>query len=191
MNGRVQDLLKVVVEEYHKTKAPVPRNKVWRELMPNAYGRHSGSGMCDDIRQLYGLKLITYTKRGYNLRLEPVYRNTSFITPTSKGIEYVKNMATTEKKAEPETIIKIKPPVINPPVIKPPVISRLESVLAQGQQAIPLAQEISRLDLDAKNQEIATLKSINAEQAEEIKSLKRKLAKLASVVSVDDLLAMI
>ncbi len=181
MNGRVQDLLKVVVEEYHKTKAPVPRNKVWRELMPNAYGRHSGSGMCDDIRQLYGLKLITYTKRGYNLRLEPVYRNTSFITPTSKGIEYVKNMATTEKKAEPETIVKIKPPVIE----------RLERVLAQGQQAIPLAQEISRLDLDAKNQEIATLKSINAEQAEEIKSLKRKLAKLASVVSMDDLLAMI
>lgn len=191
MNGRVQDLLKVVVEEYHKTKSPVPRNKVWRELMPNAYGRHSGSGMCDDIRQLYGLKLITYTKRGYNLQLEPVYRNTSFITPTSKGIEYVKNMATTEKKAEPETIIRIKPPVINPPATKPPVISRLESVLVQGQQAIPLAQEISRLDLDTKNQEIATLKSINAEQAEEIKSLKRKLAKLASVVSMDDLLAMI
>ena len=186
MNGRVQDLLKVVVEEYHKTKAPVPRNKVWRELMPNAYARHNGCNMCDDIRQLQGLKLINYTQRGYNLKLEPAYRNTSFITPTSAGIEYVKNMATTAKEGEPETIIKIKPPVI-----KPPVIERLERVLAQGQQAMPLAQEISRLDLDAKNQEIATLKSINAEQAEEIKSLKRKLAKLASVVSMDDLLAMI
>lgn len=169
MNAKTLLLLKTVAQEYQKTGQPVRRSDIWKRLLPNAY-RTNGHGIEVQIRYLVDHGMIDYLKqRCRAINGKTSRTTTALITPTVKGLAHISTLEQTAP-AKPD---------------------RLARVLAQGQQAIPLAQEISRLDLDAKNQEIATLKSINAEQAEEIKSLKRKLAKLASVVSMDDLLAMI
>lgn len=169
MNAKTLLLLKTVAQEYQRTGQPVRRSDIWKRLLPNAY-RTNGHGIEVQIRYLVDHGMIDYLKqRCRAINGKTSRTTTALITPTVRGLDHVSAL---------EQVAPTKP-------------DRLAHALTQCQQAMPLAQEISRLDLDTKNQEIATLKSINAEQAEEIKSLKRKLAKLASIVSVDDLLAMI
>lgn len=180
MNQEWTNLLKTIVLEYQKTGQPVRRNKLLRDLMPDTYPqRYSRNGkklqpplyFDNHLRSLINRDMITYLKsRSSNAKEDTSRTITSLITPTAEGIAYIS---------------------VLPKPAPTPAPGRLDHALQVGQQAIPLAQEISRRDLDTKNQEIATLKTINAEQAEEIKSLKRKLAKLAAAVSMDDLLSMI
>jgi len=168
MNTKTMTLLKTIIQEYQKTGHPVRRSDLWKKLLPTAY-RTNGHGIEVQIRYLIDHGMIDYLKqRCRSVKGETSRTTTALITPTSKGLAHVASL----EQAAPKT-------------------DRLARALYEGQQAIPLAQEISRRDLDAKNQEIALLKTINAEQATEIQNLKRKIAKLASAVSVDDLLSMI
>jgi len=169
MNTKTMTLLKTIIQEHQKTGHPVRRSDLWKKLLPTAY-RTNGHGIEVQIRYLIDHGMIDYLKqRCRSVKGETSRTTTALITPTSKGLAYVASLEQTAPS-------------------KP---DRLARALYEGQQAIPLAQEISRRDLDAKNQEIALLKTINAEQATEIQNLKRKIAKLAAAVSVDDLLSMI
>lgn len=169
MNANLKTLLSVIVAEYQKTGKPVPRNRIWRDLMPEAYpprhnknGRPCGGSMSLDkhLDHLINMGCITVLKRGNGKDTPASGMNTSLITPTPAGLQHTQDL--TPAQGQP-----------------------------QGQQTIPLANEINRREIEAKDREIAALRQVIEHKEQRINDLKRKISKLAELASVDDLIAML